>query len=234
MQSVISSDQRQAFLNDGYLTLAGAIEQSWLRHFQADADQLLTHSANRGGARGALSQSPQLRSLGETGACAAIAQALLGPSTRLVRLTIFDKTPEANWKVPWHQDLTIAVRQRHDVPNFGPWTEKAGVPHVQPPLDILQHMLAIRAHLDDTPAHNGALRVLPGSHRHGRLSTHQLQTLKAQTAEHCCEMPAGGLLAMSPLLAHASSAATNPSRRRVLHYEYAAIDLPDPLDWPTW
>ncbi len=232
--AVVTSEQRQAFLAAGYLMLRDQIAPALVAHFQADADQLLAKSTARGGARNALSQSPRLRELGETGVCAAIALALIGPRANLVRLTIFDKTPEANWKVPWHQDLTIAVRDRHDMPGFGPWTEKDGVPHVQPPLDILQHMLALRVHLDDTPAHNGALRVLPGSHRQGRLSSPRLQTLRAQTAEYCCETPAGGVLAMSPLLAHASSAASNPNRRRVLHYEYAAIDLPDPLEWPTW
>ena len=30
---------------------------------------------------------------------------LLGPNARVVRGLLFDKTPQANWKVPWHQDF---------------------------------------------------------------------------------------------------------------------------------
>jgi hypothetical protein len=50
-----------------------------------------------------------------------------------VRAIYFDKSSEANWLVPWHQDLTLAVRTRVDVPGFGPWSTKDGVTHVQPP-----------------------------------------------------------------------------------------------------
>ena len=51
---------------------------------------------------------------------------------RPVRAIYFDKFPEANWLVAWHQDLTLALRARADVPGFGPWSIKDGVPHVQP------------------------------------------------------------------------------------------------------
>jgi hypothetical protein len=33
-----------------------------------------------------------------------------------VRATLFDKTAGANWLVPWHQDLTVCVQSRLDVP----------------------------------------------------------------------------------------------------------------------
>ena len=87
-----------------------------------------------------------------------------------VRAILFDKTPSANWKVVWHQDLTIAVRERGVVSGFGPWSEKEGVVHVQPPIELLERMLAVRVHLDDCGADNGPVRVLPASHRVGRLS----------------------------------------------------------------
>jgi hypothetical protein len=82
-----------------------------------------------------------------------------------VPATLFDKTADANWLVPWHQDLTICVKKKVDVPGYGPWTIKAGVPHVQPPVAILDRRLAVRIHLDNCSERNGALRVLPGTHR---------------------------------------------------------------------
>ena len=91
-----------------------------------------------------------------------------------VRAIFFNKSPDANWLVAWHQDVTIAVRERKEVPGFGPWTVKDGIPHVQPPIDVLERMLAVRLHFDDTDETNGALRVLPGSHRLGRLSPEQI------------------------------------------------------------
>ncbi|MCC2669694.1 MAG: protein involved in biosynthesis of mitomycin antibiotics/polyketide fumonisin, partial [Armatimonadetes bacterium] len=99
-----------------------------------------------------------------------LAEAVLGEPASLVRSLLFDKNPAANWNVAWHQDLTIAVRERRDVPGYTAWSVKAGVPHCQPPDEVLGRMVAVRLHLDPCAADNGALRVLPGSHRHGRLS----------------------------------------------------------------
>jgi hypothetical protein len=65
-----------------------------------------------------------------------------------VRAIYFDKTPDSNWNVAWHQNLTIAVRERRDAAGFGPWSVKAGVPHVQPPVELLEHLVAVRLHLD--------------------------------------------------------------------------------------
>ena len=61
-----------------------------------------------------------LRSLSDDGPPALLARALLGSSARPVKVTVFDKTPAANWKVPWHQDLTIAVRERRDAEGSAP------------------------------------------------------------------------------------------------------------------
>jgi Phytanoyl-CoA dioxygenase (PhyH) len=148
-----------------------------------------------------------------------------------VRTIYFDKSPEANWLVAWHQDLTLAVRARVPVPGFGPWSTKNGIPHVQPPIELLEQMLTIRIHLDDANESNGALRVLPGSHRFGRLSPEQIQEFRNQGKEFLCACSAGDVLVMRPLLLHASSRSTTPRHRRILHIEYAASSLPQGLEW---
>lgn len=148
-----------------------------------------------------------------------------------VRAIYFDKSSEANWLVPWHQDLTVAVRDRADVPGFDAWSTKDGIPHVQPPVGLLEQMLTVRLHLDDTGAFNGALRVLPGSHRLGRLSAKQIDELRARQAEVLCAACAGDALLMRPLLLHASSRSKSLRHRRILHIEYAAFDLPPGLHW---
>ncbi len=54
---------------------------------------------------------------------------------------MFDKTPSGNWPLDWHQDRTIAVKHRIEIPGFGPWSMKGGVHHVAPPIDLLARML---------------------------------------------------------------------------------------------
>ena len=148
-----------------------------------------------------------------------------------VRAIYFDKSPTANWLVPWHQDLTLALRSRVESPGFGPWSVKEGVPHVQPPAELLERMLTVRLHLDDADETNGALRVLPGSHRLGRLSPAQIQEQRARESDALCTVAAGYALLMRPLLLHASGRSTSHRHRRVLHIEYAAFVLPEGLSW---
>ena len=148
-----------------------------------------------------------------------------------VRAIYFDKSPEANWLVAWHQDLTLAVRHRIDVPGFGPWSVKDGVTHVQPPVECLEQMLTVRIHLDDADDSNGALRVLPGTHCLGRLPAERIQEWRGARSEILCAAAAGDALLMRPLLLHASRRSTSTRRRRVLHIEYAGFTLPGGLQW---
>ncbi len=148
-----------------------------------------------------------------------------------VRAIYLDKSAERNWLVPWHQDLTLALRTRAEVPGFGPWSLKEGVPHVQPPVELLEQMLTLRLHLDDADGSSGALRVLPGSHRLGRVSSERMQELRNQQAEFLCAVSAGDVLLMRPLLLHASGRSRSAGHRRVLHIEYAGFTLPEGLTW---
>jgi ectoine hydroxylase-related dioxygenase (phytanoyl-CoA dioxygenase family) len=159
-----------------------------------------------------------------------VMESVLGPHCFAVRGIFFNKTQSSNWKVVWHQDLTIAVRERRDVNGFGPWTRKAGVWHVQPPAEVMSGMLAIRLHLDESGLDNGPLRVIAGSHKEGRLSAEEIARSEKGNCVTCA-VPSGGALLMRPLLLHASSACVSPKPRRVIHLEFAATQLPHGLEW---
>jgi ectoine hydroxylase-related dioxygenase (phytanoyl-CoA dioxygenase family) len=171
-----------------------------------------------------------VRDLAVSQAVRLLVNALLGEKCFAVRGILFSKTPESNWKVVWHQDRTIAVRKRRDTANFGPWSMKAGVPHVQPPASVMAKMLAIRLHLDESHANNGPLRVIPGSHKAGCLTAEELATWKERPSV-VCAVPRGGAVLMRPLLVHASSSCAQLEPRRVVHLEFAADDLPNGLEW---
>ena len=174
---------------------------------------------------------PAVRSLAEGDVLQRLVASVIGSQARVVRGIFFDKTPVANWKVPWHQDVAIAVREQKDLPDFSAWSVKAGVIHVQPPVEILESILTVRLHLDDADETNGALRILPGSHRHRLLDEEAVQEWKATTPAVTCTAQRGDALLMRPLLLHASSVATQPTHRRVLHLEYSALHLPGGLEW---
>jgi hypothetical protein len=182
------------------------------------------------GRRGLLAM-PAIASLARSPKLLNLARPHLSSKAFPVRAIYFDKSPEANWLVSWHQDLTLALRNRAEAPGFGPWSIKDGIPHVQPPVELLQEMLTIRLHLDDADESNGALRVLPGSHLFGRLSSERILELRSQQLDFICRVAAGDALLMRPLLLHASSRSISTQHRRVLHIEYAAFTLPNNLQW---
>lgn len=193
--------------------------------------QKQSSSRSRGGLRNVLCASARAKAAATSEKFLTLVSGLLGGRAFPVRAILFDKTAGANWGVPWHQDLAIAVAERLETAGFGPWSVKDGTVHVQPPQHILAGMITIRLHLDDCAADNGALRVLPGSHRHGELRTETISHWASNHAPVTCEIFKGGALVMRPLLLHASSPAKIPSHRRVLHVEYAATDLPNGLKW---
>ncbi|MFZ6755672.1 phytanoyl-CoA dioxygenase family protein [Undibacterium sp. Ji50W] len=156
------------------------------------------------------------------------------PNAKPVRSLFFNKNAEHNWLVPWHQDMTICVSQKMDAPAYAKWTLKNGVHHVEPPANVLESMLTLRIALDAANHDNAALKVIAGSHRHGKLQGAQVDAYienSAQTDVQVCAMQAGDVLLMKPLLLHASDKANHASQRRVLHLEFSAAMLPTPMQW---
>jgi hypothetical protein len=196
-----------------------------------NSNDFLTKNGSSYGIRNLLNLVAEIRELSESDCVKDPIRAVLGNSAKPVKALFFDKSAEANWKVPWHQDLTISVKRKIEVPGFSAWTTKADILHVQPPIGILEQMVAVRIHLDDADETNGALRVLPKTHKHGRLSASDIRDFaKAKNQVLCC-IKRGEAILMRPLLLHASSAGTDPKNRRVIHIEYSAENLPHGLEW---
>ena len=185
----------------------------------------------RGGARLRLDEAPSLRRAATQPGLRDFASPILGRPAFPVHLRCLDKTGDANWQVAWHQDVTGAVRERVDTIGFRAWSSKRGVPHVQPPVSVRERMVALRLHLDDCGDANGPLRVIPGSHKSGRLSASDIGAIRARDPEHACVAVRGAVIVLKQVVLHASSPATKPGHRRVLHIEQACEPLPGGLKW---
>jgi hypothetical protein len=145
----------------------------------------------------------------------------------LTKSIYFNKPPQSNWFVPWHQDITIAVKEKIITEGFVNWTEKEGAFAVQPPVQILENIITLRIHLDDTNEGNGALHIIPQSHLNGIVRTENQNT----ETEVTCNVSEGGIMLMKPLLFHASRRTTNNRQRRVIHLEFSNMQLPNGLQW---
>ncbi|HTV58039.1 MAG TPA: phytanoyl-CoA dioxygenase family protein [Verrucomicrobiae bacterium] len=154
-----------------------------------------------------------------------MAREILGPGALPFRASLFEKSPEANWLVAWHQDTALPLREWSNDPDWGPWSAKQDILYAHAPARALARVLALRISLDDSTSLNGSLRVLPATHTLGVLSEDRIRQLTAETPAVECPVPQGGVLAMRPLLLHASSKSRSNSPRRVLHVEFAPSAL---------
>jgi ectoine hydroxylase-related dioxygenase (phytanoyl-CoA dioxygenase family) len=221
-------------INDGFTVIDQVFsfnELSELAHLIDGADNsgsLFRKTTDLFAIRQVLKELPQLNEIVFNVKIREIIRELFGDSYFVVKSIYFDKPGNSNWFVAYHQDLTISVDQKLNIDGFGPWTVKQNQYAVQPPLEILQSNFTIRVHLDDTNENNGALKVIPSSH-HG-INRPELIDWSKQT-EVICDVNAGGVMIMKPLILHASNRTTNDKKRRVLHIEFSEDELPDELNW---
>jgi ectoine hydroxylase-related dioxygenase (phytanoyl-CoA dioxygenase family) len=176
---------------------------------------------SKAGVRHALKHSP-VAEMAHDERLLEIARRVLGTGAVPFRATLFDKSPNSNWLVVWHQDTALPLCERHETPGWGPWSVKDGVIYAHAPTAALARVLALRIHLDNSTADNGPLRVLPATHKMGVLSDDAIHKLAEEVTSVDCLVPRGGVLAMRPMIVHASSKSRSEMSRRVLHIEYAA------------
>lgn len=203
----------------GFSIISGLFDPTELANILAGVE----HSAEtptQAGVRHALG-FPEIYALAQDKRLLQLASDIEGDEPIPYRATLFDKSPAANWLVTWHQDKVLPLCSRHDQPGWGPWSHKQGVLYAQAPAAVLSNILALRIHFDDSEETNGPLRVLPSTHKLGVLSDERINALAHSMKDITCCVETGGVLAMRPLIVHASSKTHLRLRRRVLHIEYS-------------
>ena len=149
---------------------------------------------------------------------------LLSPSAIAIQAIAFDKTANTNWQVTWHQDLMYPFTAHPHSTDYTLSCEKDGVVYARPPLPVLEQLTAVRLHLDDCDEGNGPLKISPGSHQHGIVKSKDVVSLVQTHGEVTCLAREGEVILMKVLALHASSKATHPKHRRVLHIVYHSGD----------
>lgn len=218
-----------AIERDGFAILPKVLENEEIERLLERISAADPHRS-RAGVRHALGLRP-VAELAQQASVIERARAVLGPAAFPYRATLFDKSPKSNWLVVWHQDTALPLREYRETAGWGPWSIKEGIPYAHAPTAALAQILALRIHLDHSRTLNGPLRVLPGTHTLGVLDDDRIHELAAKMPYVECLVPAGGILAMRPLLVHSSSKSQVDADRRVLHIEYAASpSIAAPLD----
>jgi hypothetical protein len=155
----------------------------------------------------------------------------IGDNVFPVSALVLDKTLQSNWGLDWHQDVKIPVAGKSETPGYNHWSIEYGVHHCIPPKTFLEKMLMIRIHLDECTAENGAVLVIPQSHKHGIFSADGIAERVTSGEIICCEVARGGIMCMPPLLLHKSPYSTSEKRRRILQITYSGMELSNGLAW---
>ena len=220
--------QDPAFERDGFKLVPQAVDEPALVRLKC----LFGENSGAGTRLNAAALALVADLIGCKGPIGQIASNLCNRPAFVVRAISFDKQPDMNWSLDWHQDRTVNVSERIEVAGYSHWTVKQGLVHVEPPQDVIAAMLTLRVHLDDVPECNGPLRVLPNSHRLGRLREDTIQKLTAGTGGFSCLANRGDVWVYRTAILHASSGvADGQGHRRVLQLDYACDELPGPLQW---
>lgn len=218
------------FLDKGFEIVDDFISQHWLKTIVSEIEQSDNVNINSG-VRHINKKLPIIADYLNSAEFQEKSRPFLPVGASLVRAILFNKSPESNWYVTWHQDKTVSVSKQFDATGWRTWSVKEGSLHVQPPLEVLEQMVTIRVHLDATPKENACLKVIPDSHKLGLLSSEQISKIVAVNEAHYCEANKAAALIMRPHLLHASSKSTVSGNRRVLHFEFSNWRLPDGVVW---
>lgn len=227
MLAIVRQSADLALNDDGAQLFAQALDEAACGRLETALAGL---PASRPGVR--IGEGQQLQTfLNDAGPIGAIAASVLGEQARPVRTILFDKTAERNWALGWHQDRTIVVEERMDTDGYGPWTVKSGLIQVEPPFEILERMVTLRVHLDTVDERNAPLRIVPGSHKLGRVPEAEIKRVVATFGERLCLAERGDVWLYATSIVHASLAVNPPRRRRVLQVDFSADAKPGPLAW---
>ncbi len=211
---------QQSVLEEGFVVIQELLEPACADAVLAGLGCLKTRRG-RAGVRHML-RNPAVATLARDPRLLDVARQVLGSEAFPFRATLFDKSPASNWLITWHQDTALPLRKKEETPGWGPWSVKEGVTYAHAPASALNQVLALRIHLDDCTTENGPLRVLARTHNLGVLNDDQISVLAGERSAVECLVRKGGVLAMRPLIVHASSKSQSTAPRRVLHIEYAA------------
>lgn len=232
----ILSQAKAELAENGFTIFTDVFDYDILQSFAKTIEQASTTNSNFRrtndlfAIRNLLQEVPALSDLLWTTSFNQFLNMLIGYGNDCVKGIYFDKPAQSNWVVPYHQDLQISVDRREQVARWINWNQRHGRWSVQPSHYYLNYLYTVRIHLDECNEKNGALKVVPGSHKLGILPDATMQELD-KTKAVICTVPKGGILVMRPLLVHTSGKSTSEANRRVIHLEFTDRKLPKGLQW---
>jgi len=144
-----------------------------------------------------------------------------------LRAVGFNKSPEGNWSLPWHQDRVIALPEKTDNPDLKNWTIKNGVWHCEPPEEELAKLAFLYIAFDPMNSDTGQLELLEHSHTCGKIDGSDISEHVSEKRIAAPNLSRGEALLVSALLLHRSSPSNSSQARRALRIDFRRTNSPD-------
>lgn len=210
----MTAEQRRELDELGYTLIPGLVDPGWLRELRARVEELFEQEGENAGHE--FKQEPHARRLanlvdkGEVfervvshPLLLELVEHVLGPEFKLSSLNARSTNPFAPEPQPLHADMGLLPDARGACVCNSVWM------------------------LDDFTADNGATRVVPGSHRWGRLPQTDLADLLAPHPQQILIIaPAGSVAVYNAHLWHGGTANRTNRHRRALHGFFVRRDQP--------
>jgi ectoine hydroxylase-related dioxygenase (phytanoyl-CoA dioxygenase family) len=218
---------------DGFEIRKDILSNSELSILDQASKSITVKGSYRGGDRNVFDKSAEVLRIFKNGPLRKIVEEILGKNISLSEALYLNKGSDANWLVAWHQDLSICVKRMVEAPGYVTWVKKEGKPYVQPPDNVLQESLWLRLNLDDNDESNGCLKVIPGSHKYGKLGPVEIEEWVKKETAVSLHVSRGSAILFRPLLLHSSGkmVESNMRERRVIQGLFSGYQFKNGLEW---
>jgi len=210
----MTDDEKRKLDTDGYLVIERLMDPRLLDQLRRRVDELFEEEGEQAGAE--FKQEPHSRRLAnlvdkgevferviDTPRILECMEHVLGPDFKLSSLNVRSADPDNNWSQPLHADSGAVADER------GYW--------------VCNSVWM----LDDFTERNGAIRMVPGSHRWGMAPDQGLSDLyAAHPQEILLTGPAGTVVVMNAHMWHGGTANRTEAHRRAMHVYYTRWDKP--------
>src|SRR2546423_4964123 len=212
----MTDEERRKLDTDGYLVIERLMDERLLDLVRRRVDELFVQEGAQAGAE--FKQEPHSRRLAnlvdkgevferviETPSILDCMEHVLGPRFKLSSLNARSADPDNGWSQPLHADSGAVADER------GYW--------------VCNSVWM----LDDFTAHNGAIRMVPGSHRWGVAPDKVLVDLYApHPQEILLTGRAGTVVVMNAHMWHGGTANRTPAHRRGIRRYFTRLGQPRP------
>ena len=149
----------------------------------------------------------------------------LGEGYSLIRSAYFDNRVSKPEKTVWRQRRRLTFPVKIEGADYSNWQLEGDFFSAEPPARIMQDMVIVRIHLDDSDQNNGELKIFKGSH--SQILDHSaIKVITENGLPSNCGILAGGIQILKPFILQSETKRSRSKKNRIIELTFSSSDLP--------